>query len=555
MLDRSSPQRKGGNLRAPGVRVNLRETMTSSLALQRSLFRHQAAQIAEQVQGASAAFKAYQRRYEQATRRHVGALDAEAVAQRVRQADVVYVGDYHTLRAAQQAYLSLVEAALASGRRVVLALEFVEGRHQATLDAFLAGRLGEKRFLASIGHPYRGPFDIWPGFAPIFALARRRKLEVLAIDRRAKGPRSLARRDEYAAARLAKVAAATDRPLVLALVGQFHVAPPHLPARVAQRLGRVAREALVVYQNAEGVYWQLAREGAVERTHAVQLPGGELCLVNTSPVVCQRSFLDYVEAEAGDAPLDEPGAASTFRHLAREIGRFTGHRVGAAADEVLVLTAADADPIGRIARRARFTPAELRALERHVLARESAWIPRARAAWLASLSLNHAAEEAAHFVRHLAVGNAMERPRPRQDAFWARALEEALGFFGSRLVNPTRRCTQLPEWAWHFQHGRGQLREVAAFTLAVVAALGDDVGAGVRLVPAGALFHPVSHALGYLLGDALARAFAERRLTRGDVRALFRDPFDAPALSFAALARQVGLLARPGRAGRATAHT
>ena len=29
--------------------------------------------------------------------------------------------------------------------------------------------------------------------------------------------------------------------------------------------------------------------------------------------------------------------------------------------------------------------------------------------------------------------------------------EEALGFFGSRLVNPKRRCTSLDEWAWHFE--------------------------------------------------------------------------------------------------------
>jgi hypothetical protein len=554
MLDGSTAQRKGGNLPAVTPRGTVPGHMVSSLSLQQSLFRHQAKQIARQVQGASPAFRAYRRRYEAATRRHRGAVSLAEVHARVRAADVVYVGDYHTLRVAQQAYQDLVEAALASGRRVVLALEFVEGKHQAALDAFLAGRLGQKAFLSRIGHPYRGAFDIWPGFAPVLQLARRRRLEVVAIDRRASGPRSLALRDEYAAQRIAKVAGAADRPLVLALVGQFHVTPAHLPARVEARLGAQARQHLVVYQNAEGVYWQLARAGLVEETPAVELSAKELCLVNTSPVVCQRSFLDYVEAEAGDAPLDEPGLTATFRHLAREIGRFTGLRVGAAADEVLVLTASEKDPLGRLARRASFTSAEKQALARHILKRESAWIPRAKAAWLASLSLNHAAEEAAHFVRHLAVGDAMERERPRQEAFWARCLEEALGFFGSRLVNPTRRCTGLDEWAWHFQQGDGQLRAVAAFTLAVAAALRDDVRAAQRLVPSGALFHPVSHALGYLLGDALSRAFTARRLSRTDVRALFRDPFEQPAVAFAALARQVGLGSAPKATGRAGLH-
>ncbi|HEY0882178.1 MAG TPA: ChaN family lipoprotein, partial [Archangium sp.] len=115
--------------------------MRSSWSLQRSLFKHQARQIAQQVQGASPHFRAYQRRYEAATRRYRRRLELPDVDARVAKADLVYVGDYHTLRMAQQAYLRLLESALNSGRRVVLALEFVETRHQGTLDAFLAGKL------------------------------------------------------------------------------------------------------------------------------------------------------------------------------------------------------------------------------------------------------------------------------------------------------------------------------------------------------------------------------------------------------------------------------
>ena len=58
-------------------------------------------------------------------------------------ADVVYVGDYHTLKLAQTGYLDLVREAVKTNRRVVLALELVEGRHQPTLDDFLAGTLDE----------------------------------------------------------------------------------------------------------------------------------------------------------------------------------------------------------------------------------------------------------------------------------------------------------------------------------------------------------------------------------------------------------------------------
>ncbi|MFZ5443746.1 MAG: ChaN family lipoprotein [Myxococcota bacterium] len=514
--------------------------MRSSLSLQRSLFEHQARQIAQQVQSASRRFRAYQQRYERATSRYRRALTLSEVDQRIAKADVVYVGDYHTLRMAQQAYLALVKRALTSGRRVVLAVEFVEARHQATLDAFLAGKLSEKTFLSRIGHPYRGPFDIWPGFAPIFELARKRKLQTIAIDRRAPGPRSLELRDEGAAKPIARALKAADRPLVLVLMGQFHVAPMHLPKQVEQQLGDERREALVVYQNAEGVYWSLARRGVVEDTRAVEVSDRELCLVNTSPVVSQRSFLDYVEAEIGDSPLEESGIALTFRHLARDIGRFTGLKVGRAVDDVLVMSPADMNALELLGRRAKFTPKELKHLEKHVLSLESAFIPRAKAVWLASMSLNHVAEEAAHFVRYLCVGEAMERPRSRQDAFWARSLEESLGFFGSRLVNPKRRCTSIEEWTWHFQHGRAEQKQVAAFTLAIWSALtSGDLKSAQGMVPgrSDAVFNGVSHAVGYLLGDKLAQAFARKELSRAQVRALFRDPFDRPAAQFATLSR------------------
>ncbi|MBL8914772.1 MAG: hypothetical protein JNM17_28965 [Archangium sp.] len=279
-----------------------------------------------------------------------------------------------------------------------------------------------------------------------------------------------------------------------------------------------------------------------------------------------------MEAEAGDAPLDqvdEVGIATTFRHLAREIGRFVGIDVRTKVGGIEVLTPSTFDFLDRLRRRGDFTRAELKQLEKHVLSLESSWIPRARAVWLASMSLNHAAEEAAHFVRFAAVGKArhqqasllggMDRSRPHDEAFWARCLEEALGFLGSRLVNPQRRCISLDEWVSHFeasQNGKRKRRDVvnqrairsadesagavAAFTLAISTALRDEPRLAQRLIPEeqDEQFHGVSHALGYLVGDALARAHSKKKLTTRELAALFVDPFDDPAGTFATLARR-----------------
>jgi uncharacterized iron-regulated protein len=505
--------------------------MRASLSLHLALFRRQRARIARAVEGTSPAFLAYQRRYRARTRAFQGPVSPDEVGRQVAAADVVYVGDYHTLRIAQQAYGALVEQALTTGRRVVLALERVEGRQQAAVDAYVSGRISERRFLQQTGHGRASPFDLWTGFRPLFELARERGLRVLAIDRRARGARSLQIRDRYAASRIAAVAAEPDRPLVLVLMGQYHVAPCHLPAEVDRALGGVRRRSLVVYQNCEPVYWALARRGQIGRVDAVQIRPGELCLLNASPVVCQQSFLDYVEAESGDEPLAERAAHDRFAELAEMIGDMAGVDVRRAVHQVEVATFADLGGLlEALRRRGRFGARELAELRAHVLSRESCYVPRARTVYLASLSLNHAAEEAAHFVRHCAVGAAMEHPRIGAAAFYARCLEEAFGFLGSRLVNPHRRCPGVADWAQTFTRERGERRQVAAFVLAHLAAEREGRAAAAGMIPSrsGPIFAGASHALGYLLGDALYQALDDGRFTRRALRDLFRDPLLDP---------------------------
>ncbi|AEI67872.1 ChaN family lipoprotein [Corallococcus macrosporus] len=510
--------------------------MRDSLALHLALFRRQRAQIARVVDGQTASFRAYEARFRRRTSGYRSVTTLPAVYQQVLAADVVYVGDYHTLPLAQETYLALVERARASGRRVIMALECVEGRHQSTVDAWRAGRVTERSLLAKLGHA--------SGSRALLAFARKQKLEVVGIDRRAQGERSLELRDAYAAERIARAARAPDRPLVMVLVGQYHVAPCHLPAQVERALGAETRKGLVVYQNAEGVWWRLAREGRVGAAEAVELADGTLCLMNASPVVCQQSFLDYLEAEAGDeAPLLDRGATERFREMSALIGRLAGVPVGRALDTVDVATAADGDVLERIQRRGRFTQAELTQLRRHILSRESSYIPRARVAYLASLSLNHAAEEAAHFVRHCAVGDAMEAPRGASEAFYARCLEEALGFFGSKLVNPRRTCLGVAEWAQRFGESRGVERQIAAFVLAHKATEAEAPEEAVKLLPLrkDRLFHGVSHALGYLLGDRLYQAFDSGEVAKAEVQTLFRDPFVDPRAAYFTWAERLGV--------------
>jgi len=358
----------------------------------------------------------------------------------------------------------------------------------------------------------------------------------VAVDKRSAGPRSLAARDAYTAGRVAGLLRRPDAPRVMVLMGQFHVAPCHLPRAVDVALGKgQQRKGVVVYQNCERVWWALARAGKVDAVEAVKLSPGTYCLLRASPVVCQQSFLDYLEAERGDETLEESSVTERFRELAELVGKAVGAPPGEALEEVVVGRTADPDFLTELQSRGKLSRKELGQLRRHLLEHQGCYVPAARMACLPSLSLNHAAEEATHFVRHAAVGEAMVAPRRPVDGFYARCMEEALGFLGSKLVNPRRTCVDMAGWAEQFRTGRGEAREVAAFVLAHKAAESDGPHAAARLLPLRRerLFHALSHALGYMLGEALYARVTSGQLDRRALRALFRDPFpDAQAAYF-----------------------
>ena len=66
----------------------------------------------------------------------------------------------------------------------------------------------------------------------------------------------------------------------------------------------------------------------------------------------------------------------------------------AECEQVSVYTAGDLSFLGSLPGRG-FSRLEIAQIEQQILSRESYYIPRARIAYLAGLSLNHAAEEAA----------------------------------------------------------------------------------------------------------------------------------------------------------------
>ncbi len=505
------------------------------IALHQQLFRRQRRLIEELTLPETSVLAAYRRRFQRHARSYERVVTYDDVLEAAGESDLVYVGDYHTLRLAQKSFLRLAERLCERGRPPLLGLEFVQARFQPAVDAYLEGSLEEAELLRDIRYAETQAFDVWPNFRPIFELARARRLRIAALDRRAGGPRSLEARDAFAAQALARALRPGEPALVL--FGQLHLAPPHLPAAVRAALRRPVGPELLVYQNCEEIYWALERAGLEHSVEAVQIADRAYCLVNSSPLVCQQSYLDWVEATREGERIEATAPAHHFHEAAELLSRFLEVPLRVPIERVAIHGPGDLSFLTALRGRGRLGAREARALTRRMLARESFCLHGPRAVYLASSSFNHAAEVAAQFLRHAWIDDPGELPEPRGlvDGFYARTLDQAFGFFGSKVLNPRRKARHAPQLARQLAQGSTGEREIAQLVLAHLrferGERAPEVRRAYRLRDA-ELWGRVTRALGQILGDKLYYSMLRGGIPKTVLRDVFQDPLEDEGAAF-----------------------
>jgi len=160
------------------------------------------------------------------------------------------------------------------------------------------------------------------------------------------------------------------------------------------------------------------------------------------------------------------------------------------------------------------------------LASESYCIPQRHTVYLANLSLNHASEEASHYLKYLCSGE--EEPRDPVDAFYANVIHEALGFFGSKIINHKRKCFHEREYLGligYLSAGKAPRDRRIELEISLLVLKHRELDKkGLPIRSRHELFFGVTHGLGYMLGDRLYYALLEGKLSKEEIRDVFRDP-------------------------------
>src|SRR6202051_2536381 len=210
----------------------------------------------------------YLREFNQAFRNYDSLLDSAQIQSSIGSADVVLIGDYHALPAAQRHAASLIEQrALAGTRPVVLGVETIFARDQHILDEWWRREIDENELRQRIRFDLDWGYD-WTPFYSLLVTARDHGEAVYGLDCMPREDlRKIGARARNAAAKIAEIRERHPNAVIFVLFGESHLAPGHLPRVLHEQMP--GTKVLTVLQNIDALYWRAAGE-RVDRVEAVQ---------------------------------------------------------------------------------------------------------------------------------------------------------------------------------------------------------------------------------------------------------------------------------------------
>jgi len=456
----------------------------------------------------------YLRDFSQAYRSYDSVIHSQALTGMINSADVILVGDYHALPASQRYAASLLEERAQPGDRpVVLGVETIFARHQHVLDEWWRREIDENEFRERIRFDADWGYD-WTPFYELLVTARQHGEGIYGLDCMPREDlRKIGTRDRHAVDKIAEIRERHPHAVIFVVFGESHFAPQHLPRLLRQRLP--GQRTLTVLQNVDALYWRSTNERP-ERVEAVRVSDDVVCAFNSTPLEKYESYRLYLsrcQGEAGQADL-VPTMYNLIDSLLcfLDINRYSSHNSTQPRFLVDLLpevySGTSDSRLHQLLLRAVHEPGKVENMLRRVEAQGCVYLPSINALYVHEFQMVYAAEEACRFLHHACRGLPLRRngqapvASERVDRFYARTIEHALAYFGSRVLYPARLAEN---------GGDGSVFSFRLCERAATDALRHDR----------AEFDAASQKLGYTLGSQLYDAYLRGSVSRAVLRRLF----------------------------------
>jgi hypothetical protein len=471
----------------------------------------------------------YLREFNEAYRSYDSLLDSQAMQRALHSADIVLIGDYHALPGAQRYAATLTEQrALTGDRPVVLGVETIFARDQHILDEWWRREIDESELRQRIRFDLDWGYE-WNPFYELLRSARDHGEAIYGLDCMPReNLRKIGERDRHAATKLAEIREHHPEAVILVLFGESHLAPGHLP-RVLQKQMPGAK-ILTVLQNIDALYWRAAGE-RVDKVDAVRVNDDVVCVFNATPLEKYESYRLCLDqwSRCDTGPDFAPTIYNLIDSLAAflEINRYSPHNGTQPKFLVDMLPEVHGNPsdamLRRLLSRKGISDRQLKAMLATMEDRGSAYLPQLNAFCIRQFQMMHAAEDATRFLHHacrslpervsVQAANADENPNCSAvlttDVFYTRVVEDAVAYFGSRVLYPARPA---PESEYSSALSR------AACEKAAQAAIRCDEKK----------FECLARDWGYRIGSQMYSAYLAGKVKPAGLRRLFLAHLDQP---------------------------
>lgn len=480
-------------------------------------------------------------------------------------ADIIYLGDYHALDKCQDFHSEFLAKLAGQTPNLMLAVEMLYGRNQRALDALMSGTISEKDFLRRVRYAIEWGYR-WETYKKVLDTASQSGIKVWAVDCESRNSLSILKRDVYAAKKIVSILKANPGKKLVVIFGESHLASSHLPYQVKKLLQKenMRQRELFILQNIDEIYWNLACRG-FEDESVVKVKSNKFCVFTATPFAKYESYRQVLEGwKALESDDDEIYINLTiynlidailnfirvnkYEHCLRDEGRCIEFMVDAYPE---IYSAEDWETFESFLRVSDLSQPELQSILYHTRNNGSCYVPSVNAIYIGKFDLVHGAEEAAHFVNFACKreqlvedGSGSRKKYHRVNTFYTKVIEEALGYFGSKLFDPSR--DQIKESIFLNPHllPEGGIRKLTALSITdyefirkfihihkrfekeyrTVDKIPAEILRGIRA--RGRKYMLAAHELGYILGEQLYSGYIDGEVSREEIAQLFFLKFD-----------------------------
>ena len=390
-------------------------------------------------------------------------ITKDTLLKKIREADVTFIGDYHTFDQAQRTALRIIREVVEPASPWVIGLELIPSHQQKQLDDFQAGNLTLKEFHEAIQYTQEWGFP-WKHYEPIFTWARDHHIRLIALNQpKLFSPLSqessdLKERDRWAAGIITDLFRLEARLKMLVLYGELHVGTAHLPKQlqlISEQFLERPLQAVTLHQNHDQLYWKIAQTELHQKPSIIELKENVFCVFSSTPWAKLQSLMSW--AEGGTPPhlsLTGPARADSLSfdeefhsegddlHLFAQFIKSLTDFFEVSAPPLESVSIHRADQTQFLSQLTKYTPfhaEELKIIRFLVKNHQKVYIPKLGVAYLGTGSINSMIELAAiHLLREK--HQSLHFFKKNDSDFFRLILESTFGFLGSLILNPSRKC-------------------------------------------------------------------------------------------------------------------